>query len=81
MVNKVATLITVTRATTGMILRLMLTVLSADLLYLYYGGHWYDPNPVIEMTEVVLFYCFAVGGIIRSILRFLRFHKEYDNAN
>jgi len=42
---------------------LMVVVLSADLLYLYYIESWYDPTKWIETLEVVLLYLWIVLGI------------------
>ena len=36
-----------------LLLSLMLMVTSGDLLYLYFDGAWYDPNKVVEVSEVV----------------------------
>ena len=33
---------------------MILVVLAGDLLYLYFAGGWYDPNRVIEITEVTM---------------------------
>lgn len=35
-------------------LALFLLVYAADLLYLYFNGHWYDPVRLIELAEVVI---------------------------
>lgn len=51
------------RLTVELLLAMMLAVTSADLLYLYYGGHWYDPIRWIEVFEVVMFWFFILGGI------------------
>ena len=37
-----------------MLISLWLFVMSADLLYLYNAGGWYDPIRWIEISEVVL---------------------------
>jgi uncharacterized membrane protein len=42
----------------------MFFILASDLLYLYFIRCWYDPNPIIEYTEVVLLFIFAIGGFI-----------------
>ena len=42
---------------------LMLVILALDLLYLYYGGYWYDPVKAIEMAEVILLWIFVGGGL------------------
>ncbi len=48
---------------------LMLSVTSADLLYLYYIGTWYDPVILIEISEVVLLYILAIMGLVYFIWR------------
>lgn len=49
--------------------KLLVTILAGDLLYLYYvGGHWYDPNRLIEVTEIVLLWSLAPGGVAMFIL-------------
>lgn len=45
----------------------ILVVLSADMLYLYYSGAWYDPHIFIEISEVVLLYSFSLIGIVRIV--------------
>ena len=40
-----------------------LSVLAADLLYLYYIGAWYDPIKWIAIAEVVILYILVVWGI------------------
>jgi hypothetical protein len=52
----------------GMFLGLFFSVLSADLLYLYYNGCWYDPYKFIENTEVVMLYVFVLTGIFYTTL-------------
>ena len=47
-----------------------LIVTSADLLYLYYKGVWYDVW-WIEMIEVVFLYGFIALGLV-SIWRWMR---------
>jgi hypothetical protein len=51
---------------------LLVAILAGDLLYLYFGGWWHDPNQWIEHTEVALMVGFFVGGWWRSIQLFLR---------
>jgi hypothetical protein len=57
---------------------LLVAILAGDLLYLYFGGWWHDPNQLIEHTEVVLMFSFFVGGWGRSIQLFLR---EWNGKN
>ncbi len=52
----------------GLATGLFLSVLAADLLGLYYYGRWYDPNPLIEMSEVVILYIIFFMGIAQAIL-------------
>ena len=80
MADRIARITLVARAVVGMSLRWVVVALSADLLYLYYTGCWYDPNPVIETTEVVLLYCLAVAGMVWLVIRFRQFQKEYSDA-
>ena len=42
---------------------LLLIVLSADLLYLYYAGGWTDPNRGILLAELVLLWLIIPFGI------------------
>ena len=44
--------------------RLLPTVLSGDLLYLYYNQAWYDPIILIEYTEVAVLWLCVVTGIV-----------------
>lgn len=46
---------------------IFLVVLSADLLYLYHSGYWYDPIRAIEIVEVCLLYFFIGLGILAII--------------
>ena len=52
----------------GLMAGMLLSVLAADLLYLYYAGGWYDPIHWIEAQEVVALYIIFVLGIIQSIV-------------
>ena len=47
----------------------ILVALSADILYLYYSGAWYDPYTLIEITEVVLLYVLLIVGPIRIVYK------------
>ena len=42
----------------------MVMALAADLLYLYFVGAWYDPNPLIEWAEVIVLFFLAIGGLV-----------------
>ena len=55
-----------------------LVILSADVLYLYYSGAWYDPYILIEISEVVLLYLFSIIGTVRIVLK-LRELKQHLN--
>lgn len=50
---------------------LIVTGLSADILYLYYVGGWVEPIRFIEITELVILCAFVVLGIfifIRNVI-------------
>ena len=49
-------------AFTGM----FLSVLAADLLYLYYIGVWHDPIRLIEVSEIVVLYIFIGLGLFAA---------------
>lgn len=55
----------------SLLMPVLLVVLAADLLYLYYAGGWYDPIRIIEITEVLLLYVIILVAMFRiiSILR------------
>ena len=55
---------------------MLLFVTCGDLLYLYFMGSWYDPIELIEYTEVVLMFVFALLGLYRSIVLTKRLFKE-----
>lgn len=55
---------------------LMLTVLAADLLYLFYAGAWHDPVAAIETAEAVALYALAVFGLVRFILHMKEAWRE-----
>jgi hypothetical protein len=48
---------------------LLLSVTSADLLYLYYIRAWYDPVILIEISEVILLYIMTILGLVYFIWR------------
>ena len=48
-------------------LSILLLVVSADLLYLFYTKAWYDPNKKIEMVEVVALYAIAGGSLVNAV--------------
>lgn len=47
----------------------MLVVTCADLLYLYYGGYWFDPIVMIERIEVLLLYLIGFVGLSYIVWR------------
>ena len=49
-------------AFTGM----FLSVLAADLLYLYYIGVWHDPIRLIEVAEIVILYILIGLGLFSA---------------
>ena len=51
---------------------LLLLILSADLLYLYYSGFWYDPNPIIELTEITILWIIAICCASATLITFAR---------
>lgn len=56
--------------------RLLLTALSADLLYLYYAGAWTDPIPLILVLEVALLWLLVVVGLLWTAHFSYCFYKE-----
>lgn len=48
---------------------LFLSLLSADLLYLYHGRLWTDPNELILKAELLTLCVFIVAGIGIAIWR------------
>lgn len=53
-------------------------ILSLDLLYLYYSGAWYDPYKLIEVSEVLLLYAFAIVGSIRIVFKLLELKRHLN---
>lgn len=51
----------------GGLLRSLLFVLSADLLYLHYIGAWYDPIVIIEWVEVFLLITLCAVSILWTV--------------
>ena len=58
----------------------LVVILSADLLYLYYAGGWYDPIKVIEWAEVTLLYFFTMAGLLRFVLQVIQVKNNYRPA-
>jgi hypothetical protein len=54
----------------------MLSILAADLLMIYFRGGWYDPSKWIEITEVVLLFIFFVWGIVQAVMEVKRFIRD-----
>ncbi len=50
--------------TTGM----LLSVLAADLLYLYYAGMWTEPRIWMQTHEILMLYIILVIGIVQSVI-------------
>ena len=48
-------------------LGLIVTVESADLLYLYLAGGWTDPNRIILYTELTCLVILALVGILNLV--------------
>jgi len=53
---------------------LITSVLSGDLLYLYFKGCWYDPTKWIEITEVVALFIICILGIVQTVMEI----KSYE---
>jgi hypothetical protein len=62
----------ITRLFFGTVSRVMLAVLSADILYLYYAGGWQEPSSLIRVSELAILYLLMVISIIWSIIYFRR---------
>ena len=52
---------------------ILLVVLAGDLLYLYFGGAWYDPNRAIELAELAALSLIVLWG-------FWRFYRHVKRA-
>jgi len=50
-------------------LGLLITALSGDLLYLYYGGGWIEPITWVRYSEIIMLYGFCLMGIIFCALK------------
>ncbi len=45
-----------------------LSVLAADILYLYYAGGWQEPIAIIRIAELAFLYACIPGGIVLAII-------------
>ncbi len=52
----------------GLFTGMLLSVLAADLLYLYYAGMWYDPICWLVAYEIALLYGIFILGIAQMIV-------------
>jgi hypothetical protein len=59
----------------GMINGVVVSALSADLLYLYFDGAWTDPNNLIRLSELSFLFIFALGGILYMIWNYISMFK------
>ncbi len=48
---------------------LFMAVLAGDILYLYYGDKWVEPNDLIRNTELAMLCFFVLAGIGVAIWR------------
>jgi len=46
------------------LLRLSVSALSIDLLYLYYAGGWCEPIAVIRITELIILFSLSIIGLV-----------------
>ncbi len=61
-------LLSVVRHILGLTTGMLLSVLAADLLYLYYAGMWYDPICWLVAYEIALLYGIFIIGIIQTVV-------------
>jgi len=47
----------------------IISALSANILYLWYDGVWYDPIPLIEITELVVLTVLVSFGLMLMLKR------------
>lgn len=61
-------------AATKMLIRFLryfiLSVLSGDLLYLYYNGGWVEPVKWIEVSEVIILWVLVFAGSAGLVYQF-----------
>ena len=56
-------LITAIRILIRLLRYFIISVLSLDLLYLYYSGGWYDRIKLIETIELIILWVLAFAGL------------------
>ena len=63
-----------------MLIRLLryfiLSVLSGDLLYLYYNGGWVEPIKWIEVSEVIILWALVFAGSVGLVYQVKREAKR-----
>ncbi len=50
---------------------LFLSLLSADILYLYHGDKWVEPNDLIRHAELLMLCFFVLAGIGIALWRMI----------
>lgn len=58
---------------------LMLIILPADFLYLYYASGWVEPNKLIATAEEIMLYFFIFWGIILTTLKIRRIKTKFQD--
>lgn len=51
------------------VLSVLVSILSADLLYLYFIGAWHDSIKAVEVFEVVVLFVLVIWGIVETVVR------------
>jgi hypothetical protein len=59
---------------------LLIAILAGNILYLYFGGWWRDPNQLIEYTEATLMVGLVAGGVFRTIHLVIREWRRKPEA-
>lgn len=54
----------------------LLSVLAADLLYLYYAGRWIEPILWMQAQEVVALYIIFFMGIAQAVLAIQNLRRD-----
>jgi len=57
-----------------------ISVLSLDLLYLYYAGSWTEGITFIRISELALLYISVPGGIAFFVYQAIKIRKEIHNG-